>query len=151
MSESYTFTWALNSAPDSIELESFSTSGTGWGSIKPLTCAEGTMSDSVSYVSWYIIGSKSTYRIRATKGSDTIYSDEFEVVWTGNEPSEHYNTLDCIEITTAPDTTAYTAGQKFDPAGMVKRNHQLHGRQHHQDGNAEDYGQSGNQFFQNYI
>ena len=119
MSESCTFTWALNSAPDSIELESFSTSGTGWGSIKPLTCAEGTMSDSVSYVSWYIIGSKSTYRIRATKGSDTIYSDVFEVKWTGNEPSEYSNALDCIEITTAPDTTAYTAGQKFDPAGMV--------------------------------
>ena len=39
--------------------------------------------------------------------------------WTGNEPSEHSNALDCIEITTAPDTTAYTAGQKFDPAGMV--------------------------------
>ena len=119
MSESYTFTWALNSAPDSIELESWSTSGTGWGSIKPLPCVAGTTSDSVSYISWYHLPSGSTYRIRATKDSDTIYSDEFEVTWTGNEPSEYYNTLDCIEITTAPDTTAYTAGQKFDPAGMV--------------------------------
>ncbi|MBP5463398.1 MAG: bacterial Ig-like domain-containing protein, partial [Lachnospiraceae bacterium] len=119
MSESCTFTWALNSAPDSIELESFSPSGTGWGSIKPLPCVAGTTSDSVSYISWYHIPSGSTYRIRATKGSDTIYSNNFEVEWTGNEPSEYSNALDCIEITTAPDTTAYTAGQKFDPAGMV--------------------------------
>ena len=119
MSESCTFTWALNSAPDSIELESFSPSGTGWGSIKPLPCVAGTTSDSVSYISWYHLPSGSTYRIRATKGSDTIYSNNFEVEWTGNEPSEHSNALDCIEITTAPDTTAYTAGQKFDPAGMV--------------------------------
>ena len=118
-SESCTFTWALNAAPDSIELESFSPSGSGWGSIKPLPCVAGTTSDSVSYISWYHIPSGSTYRIRATKGSDTIYSDNFEVVWTGNDPSEHPNTLESLVITTAPDTTEYTAGQSFDPAGMV--------------------------------
>ena len=118
-SESCTFKWALNETPDSIELESFSPSGTGWGSIKALPCVAGTTSDAVSYISWYHLPSGSTYRIRATKGSDTIYSDEFEVVWTGNDPSEEPLTLDRIEITTAPDTTEYTAGQTFDPTGMV--------------------------------
>ena len=98
--EDYTYSWALSDTPDSILLQAFF--GDSWHDGSSLM---GLTSDTVSYSATI-----SKYRIKATKGSETIYSNEFTVTWT----DESSSIIDAVTITgvTPPSVgaTPTTAG-----------------------------------------
>ena len=54
------------------------------------------------------------YRMAVTLNSERYLSDKFTVNYTAAP-----KTLDSIAVTTAPAKTTYTAGENFDPTGMV--------------------------------
>ena len=70
--EDYTYSWALNETPDSIVSQAWFNGG--WHNGGSLM---GKTSDTVPYSATII-----KYRIKATKGTETIYSTEFTVTWT---------------------------------------------------------------------
>ena len=70
-SEDYAYSWELSDTPDSIILQSCF--GESWYNSTSLADKS---SDAVSFNA-----DVSKYRIRATKGDETIYSDEFTVTW----------------------------------------------------------------------
>ena len=70
--EDYTYSWALNENPDSILSQAWFNGGWHDG-----TSLKGKTSDTVSYSE-----TVTKYRIKATKGTETIYSTEFTVTWT---------------------------------------------------------------------
>ena len=70
--EGYTYLWALSETPDSIFIQAFFDDNWHDGS----SLMDKT-SDTVSYKP-----DISKYRIKATKGSETVYSNEFTATWT---------------------------------------------------------------------
>jgi len=70
--ENYTYSWALNETPDSIVSQAWFNGGWHDG-----TSLKGKTSDTVSYSE-----TVTKYRIKATRGTETIYSTEFTVTWT---------------------------------------------------------------------
>ena len=77
--ESYTFSWTLSDVADSIRIQSYNSLGNSWSNVAN---ADGLSSSSVSYDS--LRGFRATYRIRAKKGSEIIYSEPFTVTWTSD-------------------------------------------------------------------
>ena len=86
--EDYTYSWALSETPDSIVSQAWFNGG--WHDGGSLM---GKTSDTVSYASTI-----TKYRIKATKGSETIYSNEFTVKW--EEPADTF--VDKIVMTLTP-------------------------------------------------
>lgn len=90
--EDYTYSWALNDTPDSILIQAFFDDSWHDGS-----SLMGKTSDTVSYAATI-----SKYRIKATKGTDTIYSDEFTVTWLDDSATSYTVTFDANGHGTAP-------------------------------------------------
>ena len=118
--EDYTYTWDLNDTPDSLVIQAWF--GDSWHDGSSLM---GKTSDTVSFSDTI-----SKYRIKATKGSETIYSNEFAVTWTedseelyaitvenGNANKYTASEGDIITITATPPT-----GKEFDHWEVITGN-----------------------------
>ena len=80
-SSQFTFSWSFSKPPISAVLQR-KDSGT-WGNTISLT-------DKTSSSVKYTDNPTNTYRIKASIGSDEIYSNEFTVTWTGKEPKSFW-------------------------------------------------------------
>ncbi|MBR6408519.1 MAG: InlB B-repeat-containing protein [Clostridia bacterium] len=78
--ENYTYSWALSDTPDTVVLQAWKPIENEWANYITLSGASG--SGTLGIWSGILDGNKSKYRIKATKGSTTIYSNEFTVTWT---------------------------------------------------------------------
>ena len=91
--EPYSFSWALSDTPDSTILQVWVPGENVWRD-QPLPSSPAT----VTYAWMYTDGNISKYRIEATKGSETINSNEFTVTW--EEPAETYVDKIVMSLTT---------------------------------------------------
>ena len=109
--ESYTFSWETSDTPDTIFLDIWLPTASDWGTSIPLT---GLTSYSETYKALFADGNISKYRIRATKGSETIYSNEFTVTWTDGgsttAPTITTSTLPGGKVGTAYEQTLAATG-----------------------------------------
>ena len=77
--DGYPCSWTTNETPDTTYLDMWFTPSNDWGGSVNVT---GHTSWSITYNSAFVDGNVSKYRIRATKGSETVQSTEFTVTWT---------------------------------------------------------------------
>ena len=77
--EDYAFSWAANTAPDSVYLNIWYPEMNTWSS-QSMTTDPATWN--TAYYDFFAEGNVSRYRIEAIKGSARFYSDEFTVTWT---------------------------------------------------------------------
>ena len=114
---SYTFTWALDETPDDAVWQEYRISTSEWINVSSATSETSktvTYSDNVS-----------KYRVKARKGSKTIYSNEVTVTWTGEEA---FRFTTQPESGTAPKTGSYTFTWALDetPTSIILQQYNMY-------------------------
>ena len=110
ITESYTFSWAINQTPDSVWLQVWSPEDGDWAGLSGSLLGE--TSHSVSYVSMFADENVSKYRIAARKGAEDIFSNEFTVTWLFDMAPDTYTvTFDANGHGTAPTAQTVEDGK----------------------------------------
>ena len=106
--EQYTFSWTLNDTPDTLVFQTWDNNNNSW---KDTSLS--TSPSTVGYNALLCDGNVSKHRIKVTKDTDTIYSDEFMVTWTDDS-----TTFYTVTVTNDGNGTAF-ASPPSGPDGTV--------------------------------